>query len=114
MKTAVIKDKHHMKSVEVYEAETIEQKVRRIVDEKEPIEDGAPSIYQPRNEGVRPECDIRTDRWMVAIAAMDKVNKDQLTKYTKSAENPAKMEIKQEETKKEPDVAKDTSREPAA
>lgn len=91
MKTVKIKDKHNMHSVEIYEAETIEEKVRRIVDEKEPIEDGAPIIFQPRGEGVRPEYDIRTDRWAVAIEAMDKVSTDAMNKYVKSQDNPGKL-----------------------
>ena len=112
MKTVKIKDKHNMQSVEIYEAETIEEKVRRIVDEKEPIEDGAPIIYQPKGDGVKPEYDIRTDRWQVAIAAMDKVSADQLSKYTKKQDTPKTEEPK--DIKMEPDVTKDTSKEPAA
>ena len=112
MKTVRIKDKHNMQSVEIYEAETIEEKVRRIVDEKEPIEDGAPIIYQPKGDGVKPEYDIRTDRWQVAIAAMDKVSADQLSQYTKKQDTPKTEEPK--DIKMEPDVTKDTSKEPAA
>lgn len=112
MKTVKIKDKHNMHSVEIYEAETIEEKVRRIVDEKEPIEDGAPIIFQPRGEGVRPEFDIRTDRWAVAIAAMDKVSTDQLSKYTKTQESPKVEETK--EVNMKPDAAESASKEPAA
>ena len=48
MKTVRIKNKHNMQSVKLYEAESIEEKVRRIVSENEPIEDGAPIIYQER------------------------------------------------------------------
>lgn len=114
MKTAIIKDKHNMHSVEVYEAESIEEKVRRIVDEKEPIEDGAPLIYQPRKDGVKPEYNIRTDRWAVAIAAMDKVSTDTMNKYVKSQDDPSRMTKDTEVKKDAPDVAKDTSKEAAA
>lgn len=88
MKTARIKNKHNMRPVRVYEAESIEEKVRRIVNENEPIEDGAPIIFQERIEGVKPEFNIRTDRWDVAIEAMDKVSSDELSRYTKSQEKP--------------------------
>ena len=88
MKTVRIKDKHNMQSVKVYEAEAIEEKVRRIVQENEPIEDGAPIIFQERIDGVKPEFNIRTDRWEVAIEAMDKVSADELSRYTKSQEKP--------------------------
>ena len=66
------------------EGENILTKVRRILDENEPIEDGAPIIFQERIDGVKPEFNIRTDRWEVAIEAMDKVSADELSRYTKS------------------------------
>ena len=55
MKTVRIKDKHNMISVETYQGESIERKVQRIVNENEPIEDGAPIIFQERADGVKPE-----------------------------------------------------------
>ena len=69
-----------MESVTTYEGETIETKVNRIVNNKEPITDGAPIIYTERKDGVLPEYDIRTDRWNIAINAMDKVNMDRFAK----------------------------------
>lgn len=60
-----------MKVNQSYEGESIEAKIRRIVDNKEPIRDGAPLLYTERSEGVRAETDIRTDRFDVAIDAMD-------------------------------------------
>lgn len=60
---------------EGYEGETIEKKIRRIVNNNEPIKDGAPLIYSERKDGVQPGYDIRTDRWEVAVDAMDKISK---------------------------------------
>jgi hypothetical protein len=80
MKNAIVKSKSQLKSVEVYEGETIETKVSRIINEKAPIEDGAPIIFTERTEGVLPAYDIRTDRWDIAIDAMDKVNKAKIAK----------------------------------
>lgn len=57
------------------EGETIEQKVERIVNNKEPIKDGAPLIYTERKEGIRPSTNIRTDRFEVAIEATEKIQK---------------------------------------
>ena len=57
-----------------------ESKVNRIVNNGEPITDGAPIIYTERKDGVLPEYDIRTDRWDIAIEAMDKVNMDRFAK----------------------------------
>lgn len=56
-----------------YQGERIEQKMERIITNKEPITDGAPIIFTERKDGVMPEYDIRTDKWDVAIDAMDKV-----------------------------------------
>jgi hypothetical protein len=53
--------------------ETIEMKVERIVNNGEGVEDGAPSIYTERAMGILPEYDIRTDKWDLALDAMDKV-----------------------------------------
>ena len=80
MKTRVIKSNSSLESVEIYEGETIETKVSRIINEKAPIEDGAPIIFTDRADGVLPAYDIRTDRWDLAVEAMDKVNKAKIAK----------------------------------
>ena len=43
-----------MKAVETFEGEFIEEKIARVVENKEPIEDGAPIIYTERKDGVIP------------------------------------------------------------
>lgn len=65
-----------------YEGESIEAKIRRVVNNKEPISDGAPLIYTDRKDGVRPEYDIRTDRFEIAVEAMDKVAQSHVAKRT--------------------------------
>lgn len=65
---------------EYQEGESIENKVRRITENNEPITDGAPIIYTNREDGVLPAYNIRTDRWEVAQAAMDAVNQANLAK----------------------------------
>ena len=73
------------------EGETIEQKVMRIIENKEPIKDGSPIIYTERSKGVDPAHNIRTDRFELATEAMDKVHKskqakrDELIKKDKEA-----------------------------
>lgn len=62
-----------------YEGETIEKKINRIVNNKEPIKDGAPLIYTDRREGTQPQYDIRTDRFELATEAMDYITKSKLT-----------------------------------
>lgn len=68
------------------EGESIETKVERITQNKEPIKDGAPLLYTERKNGVMPAYDIRTDRFEVAIDAMDKVSKDRVAKREARAE----------------------------
>lgn len=69
-----------LKVNESREGETMEQKVQRIVEQKEPIKDGAPLIYTERKDGVQAGYNIRTDRFEIAVEAMDKVTKSQIAK----------------------------------
>lgn len=75
-----IKDKTSIRINKSYEGESIETKVRRIIENKEPIEDVAPMIYTSRKDGVQPQYDIRTDRFELAIEAMDKVQASKAAK----------------------------------
>lgn len=58
-----------------YEGERIEIKVERIVNNNEPISDGAPIIYTERKDGVNPAYDPRADRWEIALEATDVISK---------------------------------------
>ena len=69
-----------------YIGESIEEKVNRIVNNGEPISDGAPLIYTERKDGTRAEFDIRTDRFEIAVDAMDKVSKSIVAKREAKAE----------------------------
>lgn len=62
------------------EGETIENKVKRLVENKEPIKDGAPIIYTERGGGVNPAYNIRTDRWEIAVDAMTRLMKSKEAK----------------------------------
>ena len=66
--------------------ETLIKKIQRILDENEPLTDGAPMIYTPKQEGVRDDCNIRTDKWALAMDAMDRVNNYKLNEYLKKGE----------------------------
>ena len=83
----------------VEKGETLIKKIQRILDENEPLTDGAPMIYTPKQEGVRDDCNVRTDKWALAMNAMDKVNNykwkmKKLKEYLKKgeAEAPKKAE----------------------
>lgn len=67
-------EKTQMTSVEKLEGEMLEQKIERIMQNKEPIKDGAPVIYTERKDGVIAAYNIKTDRFEIACDAMDKVS----------------------------------------
>lgn len=56
------------------EGERLELKIDRMTQNNEPIGDSAPLIYTPRKDGVIAAYDIRTDKWDIALEAMEKVN----------------------------------------
>lgn len=66
--------------------ETLIKKIQRILDENEPLTDGAPMIYTPKQAGVRDDCNVRTDKWALAMDAMDRVNNYKLNEYLKKGE----------------------------
>lgn len=80
MYRANINSKTSIKVNKSYAGETIEMKMNRIMNNKEPITDGAPMIYTERGEGIKPEHDIRTDRMEVALEAMNYVHGSHLAK----------------------------------
>lgn len=69
-----------------YQAEPREVKLRKIINrEANNMEDGVfPTIYTEKKDGVQPEFDIRTDRFEIAIDAMDKINRSTANKIAKN------------------------------
>ena len=69
-----------------YEAEPREVKLRKIISgEASNMEDGVfPTIYTEKKDGVQPEYDIRTDRFEIAIDAMDKINQSTASQIAKN------------------------------
>lgn len=84
--------KTRLKINKSYQGETIEEKVSRITNNKEPITDGAPLIYTDRKMGVEPQYDIRTDRFEIAVDAMDKVHKTMQAKREERHKTPEQKE----------------------
>lgn len=74
-------------NTDVWEGERIEDKVARVVNNNEPITDGAPIVYTEYKDGVRPEYNLRTDKFELAIEAMDKVHATNIAR-TKTLLNP--------------------------
>lgn len=88
--------------------ETLLKKIQRILDENEPLTDGAPMIYTPKQAGVKPECNVRTDKWDIAMKAMDRVNNYKLTEYLKKGDTETSGTESQGEGKAtEPDPTRD-------
>lgn len=69
-----------------YQAEPREVKLRKIISgEANNMEDGVfPTIYTEKKDGVQPEFDIRTDRFEIAIDAMDKINQSTANQIAKN------------------------------
>lgn len=69
-----------------YQAEPREVKLRKIISgESNDMEDGVfPTIYTEKKDGVQPEFDIRTDRFEVAIDAIDKINQSVANQVVKN------------------------------
>lgn len=69
------KNNGRLKSIEIYEGESIETKCARVLQDKEPITDTAPIIYTAKEAGVLPAYNIRTDRFDIAMDAYDKITR---------------------------------------
>ena len=69
-----------LKSIEIYEGESIETKCARILQNKEPITDTAPIIYTAKEDGILPAYNIRTDRFDIAMDAYDKITRSSAKK----------------------------------
>lgn len=80
-----------------YEGERIEKKVERYMTNGEAIGDTAPLIFTERKDGVLPAYDIRTDRFDVALEAMDKGSRS----YRATREEKHKPKEETKETPKE-------------
>lgn len=73
-------NKGRLKSIEIYEGESIETKCARILQNKEAITDTAPIIYTTKEDGVLPAYNIRTDRFDIAMDAYDKITRSSAKK----------------------------------
>ena len=93
----------YMGDIEPYEGESIETKVAKLVENNEPITDGAPIIYTEKKDGVLPQYDIRTDKWEIAQSAMDLANASKIAKSKglQKTEEPKQTEPKSSENSKQ-------------
>lgn len=76
--------------------ESLEEMLRRLTANKEPIPENVPPIFTPQEDGIIPDYDIRSDRFDVAMDAQDKFSR---SKIAQGAEKP---DITESEDKQEP------------
>lgn len=88
-----------------YQAEPREVKLRKIINgEANNMEDGVfPTIYTEKKDGVLPEYDIRTDRFEVAIDAIDKINQSIANQIAKNKGETEAVEDFGKEAKTDPE-----------
>lgn len=88
-----------------YQAEPREVKLRKIISgESSNMEDGVfPTIYTEKRDGVLPEYDIRTDRFEVAIDAMDKINQSVANQIAKNKGETESVKTFETEVKTDPE-----------
>ena len=91
-----------LKGVIAYEGESLEKKVERVLNNKEPIKDGAPELFTERKDGIKAAYNIRADRWEIALDAMTAVNKSHIARRAEYA----KIAKEGEEAAKIPESAK--------
>lgn len=63
-----------------YEAKSLEQQLRAVMAGEKIETSGKALIYTERKEGVRPETNIKSDRFELAQEAIDYVNKTNIAK----------------------------------
>lgn len=68
-----IKQIRSFATTEEFEGTALEDKVRRVIESGEPVEAVSPMVYTERKDGVRPDTNIRTDKWEVAQEAMNSI-----------------------------------------
>lgn len=72
--------KSNFKVYDVREGVCIEREIEKSLETGQPLEATAPLIFTPRKDGVNPSHDIRTDRFDLALDAMEKYNEDMSNK----------------------------------
>lgn len=86
MKKRIYGNKSDLTTSESFIGESLEEKIRRQVSTKAPIENISPMLYTERKDGVKPEYDIRTDRWELAQKTMNGVAERYKEKWSKAGE----------------------------
>lgn len=91
-KNIEIKQRTNLQVNKTYEAESLEMMLERIITSGEPIDSTSPIIYTEKNDGVRPEFDIRTDIWEVAQSERENALRNEIAKGQNAPEETAGSE----------------------
>lgn len=86
----------------IFNGESIEEKVCRILEKEEPITDTAEPIYTDYADDVPPSTDIRTDKFEVALNAIDATHRENAARAMMTYKE--RMKNEEEEPAKEPAV----------
>ncbi len=81
------------------QGETMEMKVERIMENKEPVKDGAPLLFTEKKDGVIAGYNIRADRWEIAAESMDSITSSSIAKREQLAYDKKEKEKAEAETK---------------
>lgn len=73
MRTTTTYFKSKLTTTEKFIGESLEDKVRRVTETNAPIEAVSPMYYNERKDGVQPGTNIRTDKFDIALKAMDSI-----------------------------------------
>ncbi len=76
-----------------FEGETLEQKVQRMMSNKEPIGTDKDAIFTERKQGILPAYNIKTDKWEIAVEAMNSIASGKVEQRTGS------MKVVKDDTK---------------
>lgn len=88
-----------------FRGESLEEKIRKVTETKQPIEAISPMIYTERKDGIQPAYDIRTDKWEIAQQAMTTVTEAHREKR-KERQNPKGQETIKSDANSEVNDAK--------
>ena len=97
MKYPTLKPYTTLENIKLVEGESIETRVRKMVESGEPITDTAPLIYTEKRDGVISDYDIRSDKFDVALEALDTLGKTSIAKNNRAAEEAQGLEVKDEQ-----------------
>lgn len=74
-KCNINQDIRNLKTTKSFVGQSLEEKVNKVISSGAPVEAVSPMVYTERKDGVRPEMNIRTDKWAIAQDAMSTIAK---------------------------------------